>query len=193
MPDPTQPPCRFPPPWTVEETAPCFIVRDANDQALAFVYCEDEPDGRRATGKLLTRDEARRIAANIAKLPELLKRQSQRADPERQGPHHGRVAAERCSEANRWKVSGSTSAAPPHTSQRRRPLPWHCSQAPRMTPAKDLPPEPPQTGQEMVLWPWHLGHKILVGIARPHVRPCPAYPKADIIYEYTPLVTRIKR
>jgi hypothetical protein len=64
---------RFPPPWSVEETAPCFIVRDANGQALAYVYCEDEP-GRRATGKLLTRDEAWRIAANIAKLPELLKR-----------------------------------------------------------------------------------------------------------------------
>jgi hypothetical protein len=35
-------------------------------------YCEDEP-GRRTTGKLLTRDNAWRIAVNIAKLP-LLRR-----------------------------------------------------------------------------------------------------------------------
>jgi hypothetical protein len=27
---------------SVEETAPCFIVRDSNGQALAFVNCEDE-------------------------------------------------------------------------------------------------------------------------------------------------------
>jgi hypothetical protein len=59
------PPRRFPPPWTVEETDACFIVRDGNGQALAYVYFEDEP-GRRAAAKLLTRDEARRIAVNIA-------------------------------------------------------------------------------------------------------------------------------
>ena len=57
----------FPPPWSVEETDACFIVRDRNGQALAYVYCEDEP-GRRSAAHLVTRDEARRIAVNIAKL-----------------------------------------------------------------------------------------------------------------------------
>ena len=66
MPSPNR---RFPPPWSVEEEEACFIVRDHNGQALTYVYFEEEP-GRRAAAKLLTRDEARRIAANIAKLPE---------------------------------------------------------------------------------------------------------------------------
>ena len=65
--------CRFPPPWTADDIETCFIVRDRNGQALAYVYFEDEP-GRRTAAKLLTRDQARRVAANIAKLPDMLRR-----------------------------------------------------------------------------------------------------------------------
>ncbi len=64
---------RFPPPWDIEEfDRSCFIVRDNNRQALAYVYFEADP-GRRAAANLHTRDEARRIAANIAKLAGLPK------------------------------------------------------------------------------------------------------------------------
>jgi hypothetical protein len=52
---------RFPPPWSVEEQPVCFVVRDHNGQQLAYVYFEEEP-GRRSAAKLLSKDEARRIA-----------------------------------------------------------------------------------------------------------------------------------
>jgi hypothetical protein len=62
---------RFPPPWSVEELDACFVVRDRGGQALTYVYFEDE-SGRRSAAKMLTKDEARRIAVNVAKQPDLL-------------------------------------------------------------------------------------------------------------------------
>jgi hypothetical protein len=46
-------------------------VTDSAGQKLAYVYFENEP-GRRSAAELLSKDEARRIAVNVAKLRELL-------------------------------------------------------------------------------------------------------------------------
>jgi endo-1,4-beta-D-glucanase Y len=68
-------PRRFPLPWSVAHHpgGELLIVRDANGQALAYVYFEDEPQRQRSM-KRLSSDEARRIAANIAKLPDLMRK-----------------------------------------------------------------------------------------------------------------------
>jgi hypothetical protein len=63
---------RFPPPWTIEEmNDACFIVRDKNGQALGYFCFDDEPSRRSVTERLI-KGEARRIAANFAKLPDCL-------------------------------------------------------------------------------------------------------------------------
>jgi hypothetical protein len=64
-------PRRFPAPWRAEPIPGGYVVRDANGKALTFVNSRDsDAEARRA--KVLTKDEARRIAVNIARLRELL-------------------------------------------------------------------------------------------------------------------------
>ena len=78
--------------WTDRRDERRLLHRAATgaDQALGYFYFEDEPGrrvfriswivsltGHRAAANLLTKDEARRIA-DIAKLPELLRKPSSR-------------------------------------------------------------------------------------------------------------------
>jgi hypothetical protein len=67
-------PRRFPAPWTAEQIPGGFKVVDATGQPLAYIYAR-ETQAQADAAKVLTPDEARRIAANIAKLPMLLAKQ----------------------------------------------------------------------------------------------------------------------
>jgi hypothetical protein len=69
---------RFPPPWRVVELPGGYAVEDANGQRLGTFYGRADPNVARQAGTL-TLDEARRMAVNFAKLPDLLKR----GDPSR--------------------------------------------------------------------------------------------------------------
>jgi len=62
---------RFPAPWTVEQIPGGFKAIDAGGQSLAYVYGR-ETKADADIAHVLTMDEARRIASNIAKLPTLL-------------------------------------------------------------------------------------------------------------------------
>jgi hypothetical protein len=68
---------RFPPPWRADKIPGGYVVRDVNGQALAYIYSRDS-EAEAMQAKVLTKDEARRVAVNIARLPELLGK----ADPQ---------------------------------------------------------------------------------------------------------------
>jgi hypothetical protein len=62
---------RFPAPWRADKIPGGYVVRDANGQALVYIYSRDN-DAEALQARVLTKDEARRIAINVARLPQLL-------------------------------------------------------------------------------------------------------------------------
>jgi hypothetical protein len=65
-------PSRFVRPWSVTERDGAYEVRDAAGLNLATVHFEDQP-ARQSQLLRLSKDEARRVAAQIARLPTLLR------------------------------------------------------------------------------------------------------------------------
>jgi hypothetical protein len=63
---------RFVRPWSVTERDGAYEVRDAAGLNLATVHFEDQP-ARQSQLQRLSKDEARRVAAQIARLPTLLR------------------------------------------------------------------------------------------------------------------------
>jgi hypothetical protein len=58
MPEPSR---RFPPPWHADPMPGGYVVRDANGQAITYLYSRDnEAEARQA--KVLTKDEAPSIS-----------------------------------------------------------------------------------------------------------------------------------
>ena len=65
-------PRRFMRPWSVTERDGAYEVRDAAGLNLATVHIEDQP-ARQSQLQRLSKDEARRVTAQIARLPTLLR------------------------------------------------------------------------------------------------------------------------
>jgi hypothetical protein len=60
----------FPAPWSFQEREGGFVIKDAKGRALAFLVFDN--DAIPSSYPRLTRDEARRLAANMSQLPVLM-------------------------------------------------------------------------------------------------------------------------
>src|SRR4029077_15955737 len=78
---------RFPAPWRIVEIPRGFAVEDATGLQLCAFYGRADPNIAGHTG-FLTMDEARQLAFNFARLPELSERTSARRDVAKATPQH---------------------------------------------------------------------------------------------------------
>jgi hypothetical protein len=65
---------RFPTPWTVHNSDGSYWLQDAEGKKFAFCYFQDRSWIGTGGNERLSRDEARRLVSNFAKLPALLGR-----------------------------------------------------------------------------------------------------------------------
>jgi hypothetical protein len=96
---------RFPAPWRIAEIPNGFAVDDATGRQLGVFYGRADPNTAGHTG-FLTIEEARQIALDFAKLPELLKRTSAlseaaKATPQREPPSRTRAPTQNARHAPR--------------------------------------------------------------------------------------------
>ena len=73
---PVEDPRRMLAPWTVEDGEASHVVRTANGFVVSITYFDDEP----SRDFNLRKDEARRIALAISRLPDLLEKSEERID-----------------------------------------------------------------------------------------------------------------
>jgi hypothetical protein len=76
---------RFPEPWRIVEIARGYAVDDATGQQLGVFYGRTDPNTAGHTG-FLTIEEARQMAVDFARLPEMLKRTSDRSTSSMDAP-----------------------------------------------------------------------------------------------------------
>jgi len=61
-------PERFPKPWKARELQESFVIEDASNFPLAYVYFADRPQDPMTPNPRMTREQARKIAKAFAKV-----------------------------------------------------------------------------------------------------------------------------